>query len=176
MTFQFCTLRGPSSKLPVSSFSFWKFGVSNWQPSRLRHGSRSSADDSNFGHNSNCCNSLILRYRLLSSLPSLLRLSRPSSRASPFSDNATASQIGAAAWFVSAMLWFQVYFFAGQRARVNTSCGSLRLVETHITFTCCSHTAVALFPEKCFVAVPWPGSRFAQNCLTLRHYFCFLKK
>ena len=32
VTFWFCTLRGPSSKLPVSSFKSWKFGIRACSP------------------------------------------------------------------------------------------------------------------------------------------------
>ena len=84
MTFQFCMMQGQSSKLPVSNSRSWNSQSSNWQPSRLCDGFTSSVADSHCGSNSNNSDSLILQFRQCSSLFSLIRLPRVTSRASPF--------------------------------------------------------------------------------------------
>ena len=84
MTFQFCMMQGQSSKLPVSKSRSWNSQSSNWQPSRLCDGFTSSVADSQCGSNSNNSDSLILQFRQCSSLFSLIRLPRVTSRASPF--------------------------------------------------------------------------------------------
>ena len=67
--------------LPVPRFVFWKHCSLSLQPSRQRHGLRSSVVDTHFGNNSNSCNRLISQSRPLSSQVAPIRLPRPISRA-----------------------------------------------------------------------------------------------
>ena len=99
MMVQFCIMQGQSSGLPVSTFGFCNLWSWSLQPSRQRHGPRSSVDDSHFDNNSNRSNSHIPQFRPFSSLFSMIRLPQQSF---PFCSGSTAGLIGATAWFVSA--------------------------------------------------------------------------
>ena len=109
MTFQFCTRRGPSSRLPAPSSIFWKFWALSLQPARTP-----------------AAWVQILTRRL--SLPQQQQspqpphpLAVPSAAVSGCGHQLavahvqsfpTASQVGATAWFVSAVLWIRLCIFA----------------------------------------------------------------